>query len=141
VRALISFLINAPGDPKVFRSRGLLQEPVEICHSTLTAIGTFVLEGVQRILEGPVRGLPGDRRGDLARLPRPRHCFTVGHSVTLAAGSLGLVPAGAWFVPAVETGIALSIIYAAVIAIRPYAGAGGQTNKRLRCTTKICASP
>ena len=50
--------------------------------------------------------------------------FTLGHSVTLAAGFFGFVPSGAWFVPAVETGIALSIIYAAVIAIRPLSGPG-----------------
>ncbi len=50
--------------------------------------------------------------------------FTIGHSVTLALGFFGYVPTGAWFVPAVETGIALSIIYAAYIAIRPTAGKG-----------------
>ena len=43
--------------------------------------------------------------------------FTIGHSVTLSAGFFGFVPSGAWFVPAVETGIALSIIYAAAIAV------------------------
>ncbi|MGI9332262.1 MAG: HupE/UreJ family protein [Gammaproteobacteria bacterium] len=43
--------------------------------------------------------------------------FTAGHTLTLIAGFLGWVPGGPWFVPAVETGIALSIIYAAIIAL------------------------
>ena len=42
--------------------------------------------------------------------------FTLGHSVTLAFGFFGFVPKGDWFVPAVETGIALSIIYAGALA-------------------------
>ena len=45
--------------------------------------------------------------------------FTIGHSITLSLGFFGFVPAAAWFVPAVETGIALSIIYVAVVAVVP----------------------
>ena len=45
--------------------------------------------------------------------------FTIGHSITLSVGFFGFVPSGSWFVPAVETGIALSIVYAATIAIVP----------------------
>jgi hypothetical protein len=117
-----------PGDPKVFRSRGLMLEPVEISRSSLTAIGTFVVEGVRHILEGLDHVLfvvclvigAATFRSLLARVTG----FTLGHSVTLAAGFFGFVPSGAWFVPAVETGIALSIIYAAVIAIWPLTGPG-----------------
>jgi hypothetical protein len=47
--------------------------------------------------------------------------FTIGHSVTLTMGFFGLVPSGAWFVPTVEAGIAISIIYAAAIAVLPRA--------------------
>jgi hypothetical protein len=43
--------------------------------------------------------------------------FTIGHSVTLSVGFFGYVPTGQWFIPAVELGIALSIIYAAGIAV------------------------
>ena len=43
--------------------------------------------------------------------------FTIGHSVTLTLGYFGFVPKAEWFIPAVETGIALSIIYAAVVAL------------------------
>jgi len=45
--------------------------------------------------------------------------FTIGHSITLSLGFLGFVPSADWFVPVVETGIALSIIYVAVIAVLP----------------------
>jgi HupE/UreJ protein len=112
-----------PGGAKVFRSRGLMHEPIEISRSTLSAIGTFVMEGIRHILEGLDHVLfvvclvigASTLRSLLARVTG----FTLGHSVTLAAGFFGYVPSGAWFVPAIETGIALSIIYAAVIAIRP----------------------
>jgi len=45
--------------------------------------------------------------------------FTIGHSITLSIGFFGFVPTAAWFVPAVETGIALSIIYVAIVAVVP----------------------
>lgn len=44
--------------------------------------------------------------------------FTLGHSVTLAAGFFGYVPQAAWFPPAVETAIAVSIVVAAAAALR-----------------------
>lgn len=130
-----------PGDPKVFRSRGLMQEPVEISRSHLTAIWTFVLEGVRHILEGIDHVLfvvclvigAATLRSLLARVTG----FTLGHSVTLAAGFFGFVPSGAWFVPAVETGIALSIIYAAVIAIRPLSGSGDTERSTFAVTCAI----
>ncbi len=40
--------------------------------------------------------------------------FTLGHSATLIGTAYNLAPAGAWFPPFVETGIALSIVYMAV---------------------------
>jgi HupE / UreJ protein len=40
--------------------------------------------------------------------------FTVAHSLTLIAGATGLVPAGNWFPPLVETLIAVSILYMAL---------------------------
>ena len=43
--------------------------------------------------------------------------FTLGHTVTLVLGFFGLAPQGAWFIPTVETLIALSIIFAAVDAV------------------------
>ena len=41
-----------PGQTKVFRSRGLMQEPIEVSRSVFAAIGTFVWEGIRHILEG-----------------------------------------------------------------------------------------
>ena len=111
-----------PGEPKVFRSRGLLEEPISITRSAFAGISTFVWEGGRHILEGldhvlfVVCLVVGAQT--LSALLWRVTGFTVGHSVTLATGFFGYVPSGAWFVPAVETGIALSIIYAAVIALR-----------------------
>jgi hypothetical protein len=39
--------------------------------------------------------------------------FTVAHSVTLIASTLGLAPSGLWFPPLIETLIAISILYMA----------------------------
>lgn len=112
-----------PGGTQVFRARGLLAEPIAISRSALSAVVTFIKEGVRHILEGldhvlfvlclvlgatQIRSLVGRITG-----------FTIGHSVTLTIGFFGIVPSGAWFIPAVEAGIALSIIYAAAIAVLP----------------------
>ena len=109
------------GDSKVFRATGLLVEPITVSRSALAAAWTFVEEGVRHILVGldhvlfvVCLTLGASRLKDL--LWRVTG-FTVGHSITLAAGFFGLVPEGAWFVPAVETGIALSIVYAAIVAL------------------------
>ena len=112
-----------PGGTQIFRARGLLAEPVVISRSALSAVLTFIKEGVRHILEGLDHVLfvlclvLGATR--LRQLVSRVTGFTIGHSVTLTVGFFGFVPSGAWFVPAVETGIALSIIYAAVIAVRP----------------------
>lgn len=112
-----------PGGTKVFRARGLLTQPVEISRSPLWAILSFVKEGIRHILEGwdhvlfVVCLVIG--AAQLKDLIWRVTGFTIGHSVTLSAGFFGFVPSGAWFVPAVETGIALSIIYAATIAVMP----------------------
>ena len=122
----------SPEGAKVFRARGLLAEPISISRSTFSAVTTFVKEGVRHILEGLDHVLfvlclvLGAVR--LRSLVWRATGFTIGHSITLTVGFFGLVPSGAWFVPTVETGIALSIIYAAVIAVRP--GKGSARNER-----------
>jgi len=112
-----------PGSVKVHRARGLLAEPIEISRSWLSAFFTFVKEGMRHILEGLdhvlfvlciVVGATG-LKGLLWRVTG----FTIGHSVTLSLGFFGFVPSGTWFVPTVETAIALSIVYAAAIAAIP----------------------
>ena len=108
-----------PGGAKVFRARGLLAEPVTVSRSSLAAVLTFVKEGVRHILEGLDHVLfvlclvLGATR--LKSLVWRVTGFTIGHSVTLTAGFFG-------FVPSVEAGIALSIIYAAAIAVMPSRG-------------------
>ncbi|MEH6649889.1 MAG: HupE/UreJ family protein [Motiliproteus sp.] len=41
--------------------------------------------------------------------------FTLGHSVTLALGMIGYVPVGNWFIPLIETLIALTILYGGIM--------------------------
>ena len=111
----------SPGRTQVFRARGLLVEPIVISRSAWSAILTFMEEGVRHILGGLDHVLfvlclvIGATR--LHSLVWRATGFTIGHSVTLIAGFFGYVPSGAWFVPTVETGIAISIIYAAIVAI------------------------
>ena len=114
-------LDHFPGETKVFRARGLLAQPIEVSRSSLAAAATFVTEGIRHILGGwdhvlfvLCLALGALRFGSL--LWRATG-FTIGHTVTLTAGFFGLVPSGAWFIPAVEMGIALSIIYAALFAV------------------------
>ena len=114
-------LDHASAPPLIFRVRGLMAQPVEISHSVLKAAWTFVREGVRHILEGAdhvlfvlclVLGATA-----FATLAWRVTGFTIGHSITLTLGFFGLVPRGAWFVPFVETGISLSILYAATAAL------------------------
>ena len=114
-------LDHASEPPLIFRVRGLMAEPVEVSHSTLEAAWTFVKEGVRHILEGTdhvlfvlclVLGAT-----TLGMLAWRVTGFTIGHSVTLTLGFFGHVPKGAWFIPLVETGVALSILYAATVAL------------------------
>ncbi|MCZ6862149.1 MAG: HupE/UreJ family protein [Alphaproteobacteria bacterium] len=112
-----------PGGTQVFRARGLLTEPITISRSVVSAVVTFIKEGVRHILDGLDHVLfvlclvlgAAQIRNLIWRVTG----FTIGHTVTLSAGFFGLVPSGPWFVPTVETGIALSIIYAAAIAVLP----------------------
>jgi len=113
----------SPSGVQVFRARGLLHKPVVVTRSVFDAVVTFIKEGVKHILEGfdhvlfvICLVLGAMHFGPL--LWRVTG-FTIGHSITLSLGFFGFVPAGAWFVPAVETGIALSIIYVAFVAVAP----------------------
>jgi HupE/UreJ protein len=113
----------SPSGVQVFRARGLLNEPVVVTRSVMDAVFTFIKEGVKHILEGLDHVLFVICLVLGAMHLRPLFWrvtgFTIGHSVTLSLGFFGFVPTGAWFVPAVETGIALSIIYVAIVAVLP----------------------
>ena len=120
---------NLYGEVQTFTGRGLLiADAMEISRKPLAAAWTFIVEGVRHILEGLdhvlfvlclIIGAAG-----LKSLVWRVTGFTLGHTVTLIAGFMGFVPTAPWFIPLVETGIALSIIYAAVIAVlrRPDGG-------------------
>ena len=108
-------------DQRIYRVTGLLSEPQQVSRSQWNAAATFVVEGIQHILGGydhlvyvACLVIGALTLGGLAwRITG----FTIGHSITLSLGYFGFVPSGEWFIAAVETGIALSIIYAAVIAL------------------------
>ena len=113
----------SPSSVQVYRARGLLHEPVVVTRSVFDAVMTFIQEGVKHILEGLDHVLfviclvlGAMHFGPL--LWRVTG-FTIGHSITLSIGFFGFVPTVAWFVPVVETGIALSIIYVAFVAVAP----------------------
>lgn len=112
-----------PGSIQVFRARGLLNEPVIVSHSVVDSMLTFIGEGVRHILEGldHVLFVVCLVIGAMQLKPLLWRVtgFTIGHSITLSLGFFGFVPSAAWFVPTVETGIALSIIYVAVVAVLP----------------------
>jgi len=98
-----------------------MAQPIEVSHSALEAAWTFVREGVRHILEGTDHVLfvlclvlGAAKLGALAWRVTG---FTIGHSVTLTLGFFGYVPTGTWFIPLVETGIALSIVYAAAVSL------------------------
>jgi hypothetical protein len=100
---------------------GELQQPVLLDSSALRAAETFIAQGVIHIVEGPdhVLFVLCLTIGALSvgRLLWQVSGFTLGHSITLIAGFLGYTPHAAWFTPAVETAIALSIIYAGLMAL------------------------
>ena len=111
-----------PGSVEVFRARGLLEQPIEISRSRFAAAITFIKEGFQHILDGSdhVLFVISLALGavSLSSLFWRTTGFTIGHSVTLSLGFFGFVPSGDWFIPSVELGIAISIIFAAVYALR-----------------------
>ena len=114
-------LDHYPGNVQVYRLTGLLNDPVTIRNSQWQAVATFIQQGIIHILEGLdhvlfVLCLTVGASGLVGLLWRVTG-FTVGHTVTLILGFLGYAPAGAWFVPMVETLIALTIIYAGAMIL------------------------
>ncbi|WP_170560420.1 HupE/UreJ family protein [Ruegeria atlantica] len=119
-----NLILDYRGDTvRTYRATGLMHEPVNVSGSAAAAASTFFVEGIRHILEGPDHVLfvlcmvigALNLHSLLARVTG----FTLGHTVTLILGFFGFAPTGAWFIPTVELAIALSIIYAAVMALRP----------------------
>ena len=110
-----------PGSVEVFRARGLLQDPIAISRSPWAAAITFIKEGMLHILDGLDHVLfvicLALGAANFKSLFLRTTGFTIGHSVTLSLGFFGFVPSGAWFIPTIELGIALSIIFAALVAV------------------------
>ena len=109
--------ISSENESRVYEFRG---SPglVELDPSWLNAFSRFVISGVEHIFQGIDHLLfvlclilPCRKFRSLIILITS---FTVAHSITLIAASLGIVPSGLWFPPFIESVIALSIVYMAV---------------------------
>ncbi|WP_265519591.1 HupE/UreJ family protein [Nitratireductor luteus] len=115
-------IIDARGDTPVSYTRpGQLEQPAVIDTSLWRTVGEFAWQGVLHIVEGLDHvflviclALGIGARGRLLWIVT---AFTLGHSVTLIATFLGAVPSWAWFISAVEAGIAATVLYAAVAAL------------------------
>ncbi len=112
---------DADGSTRIYRSHGLMADGIEVRRGWLAAIVTFTRYGVAHVLEGADHimfalclAIGARRFGQLAwRISG----FTLGHTVTIVLGFFGVAPAGIWFIPAIETAIALTIIYAGIVAM------------------------
>ena len=116
------FLDYQNGERRITRVSGPLQYPVVLDSSHWRAARTFVVQGIEHIFQGAdhvlfvlcltlgAAALPGL----LWRVTG----FTLGHTITLIAGFFGFALSGAWFIPAIETAIAASILFAGAAALR-----------------------
>ena len=128
VATLENLIYDHRGDAtQVYRATGSLASPVTISPSALSAAANFIVQGFYHIIEGIDHVLfvlcLTIGAAELVNLLWRVTGFTLGHTVTLIGGFLGYAPSAAWFIPAVETAIALSIIYAGVVAILQRPGA------------------
>lgn len=117
-----NLILDYRGDTtRTYRNTGLMAEPITISGSPVAAASTFVVEGIRHILEGidhvlfVICMVIGAQT--LGALMARVSGFTVGHTITLSLGFFGMAPSAPWFIPAVETAIALSIIWAAADAV------------------------
>ncbi len=127
--------------PRTYRSRGLVNTAIEVKDSVFAATATFVVEGIRHILAGLDHVLfvicmilgAATLQGLVARVTG----FTLGHTFTLVMGFFGVAPQGAWFIPTVETLIALSIIFAAADAGLRQTQAGKANQRAVVITSLI----
>jgi hypothetical protein len=113
---------DTDGRMVVYRATGRLLEPITVNPSAWQAALTFTRAGIAHIASGADHLLfvlcLALGAATLGTLVWRVTGFTLGHSITLAAGFFGYVPKVLWFVPAVETAIAASIVVAAIAALR-----------------------
>ncbi len=108
--------------PRSLTSAGQLLNPVLIDGSWLRTVLAFTWQGVIHILVGLDHVLLvvcfALAIGLVQRLIWVVTAFTLGHSVTLVATVLGATPTWPWFISAVETAIAATVLYASITAWR-----------------------
>jgi hypothetical protein len=113
---------DTDGRGTVYRASGRLLDPITINPSAWDAALTFTRAGIAHIASGADHLLfvlcLAMSAATLGALAWRITGFTLGHSITLGAGFFGYVPKAAWFVPAVETAVAASIMLAAAAALR-----------------------
>ena len=107
--------------PNIYRITGLLDKSVNITNSAIKAFSTFVVNGFIHILEGYDHILfilcliVGAQ--NLKSLFWRITGFTIGHSITISFGFFNIILNYLWFIPFIETTIAISIVYAAFLAL------------------------
>jgi hypothetical protein len=108
--------------PRTTLFTGQLLEPVQFNGSWLSSFANFTWQGIWHIFIGLDHVLfvvcLALASGISTSILWSVTGFTLGHSITLFLGNLGYSPQGAWFIPAIETAIALSIIYAAILVLK-----------------------
>jgi hypothetical protein len=112
---------HLPGRSVIYKRTGTLHDPIDIHPSAAQAAASFLSHGLEHVTRGLdhvlfVLCLALGAAG-LGGLVWRVTAFTVGHAISLGLGFLGYVPSGAWFLPAVETAIALSILLAAASVV------------------------
>lgn len=115
-------LIDGRSEPPLSTTApGQLEQPVLIGGSRLRTFFHYVHQGMLHILEGTDHVLLVIAMalgvGATLRLVFLVTAFTLGHSATLILTFLGATPTWPWFIPAVESAIAASVLYAAIAAV------------------------
>lgn len=116
-------LDHGAGTSEYYSRNGLLQKPLIVEPGPSGTFLDLVAQGIKHAIDGLDHVLfilcltiGAPRFGALIWRVSG---FTLGHSVTLILGFLGFVPTASWFIPSVETAIAVSIVCAALFALLP----------------------
>jgi hydrogenase/urease accessory protein HupE len=114
-RSINILTLHRDGERTRLSSAGALQQRLVGATPPARDLGDSIRSGYRHVLIGldhvlfmlililAARHWRGFLRNSLA--------FTLGHSITLAIGAAGLLSATPWFIPLIETAIALSILY------------------------------